>query len=72
MQMAGHDALSNATVLQSNRYPKMNVINPPVHAVMHANDDMEPRSLGSVISPTYDRIGASLNPMLRPISTVDA
>jgi len=37
-----------------------------------ANEAIIPLSLGSVISPTYDNIGASLNPMLKPINTVEA
>lgn len=36
-----------------------------------ANEVIDPLSLGSVISPTYDNIGASLNPILKPIIKVD-
>lgn len=71
MQTIGQNVLSMATVLQSYRNPRTNVSSPPTMAAVHANEDIEPLSLGSVISPTYDSIGASLNPMLSPISTVD-
>lgn len=72
IHVTGHSVLSSAAVLQSNRYPRKNVIMQPIQDAVHASDDMDPLSLGSVISPTYDRMGASLNPMLKPISTVDA
>lgn len=49
----------------------MTIHSVPIKAEVHANDAIDPLSLGSVISPTYDSIGASLNPMLNPIMMVD-
>lgn len=72
IHIIGHTVLSNATVLHSHKNPKTKVINPPTIDAVHANEDNDPLSLGSVISPTYDNIGASLNPILNPINTVDA
>lgn len=66
----GHNVLSNATVLHSNINPKMKINNEPNITAELAKDVIEPLSLGSVISPTYDNIGASLNPMLNPINTL--
>jgi hypothetical protein len=70
MLAMGHNALSNATVLHSNKNPKMKIINEPNITAALAKDVIDPLSLGSVISPTYDSIGASLNPILSPINTL--
>lgn len=71
MHVIGQSVLSNATVLHSKKYPKMKINNIPNMPAADANEAIVPLCLGSVISPTYDNIGASLNPILNPISTVD-
>jgi len=68
----GQNVLSKATVCHSKKYAKVNKNDNPNIGAVDVNEAIDPLSLGSVISPTYDNIGASLNPMLKPISMVDA
>jgi len=48
----GQSVLSTATVLQSNKNPKVNMSNVPNIGAVDVNEANDPLSLGSDISPT--------------------
>jgi len=50
-QIIGQSVLNSATVRQSNNEPKMNPNNDPTKDAEFDIDDIDPLSLGSVISP---------------------
>lgn len=72
MHIMGQNALYSATVLQSKNSPRMYISNVPTLIAVLASEPRDPLSLGSDISPTYDEVDPAPNPVLNPISKVDA
>jgi len=72
MHIMGQNMLSNATVLQSKKSPRMYMSNVPILMAVLPSEPSDPLSLGSDISPTYDEVDPAPNPVLNPISKVEA
>lgn len=72
MHMVGQNVLYSARVLQSKNSPKMYISNVPILIAVLPSEPRDPLSLGSDISPTYDEVDPAPNPVLNPISKVDA
>lgn len=72
MHIMGQNVLNSATVLQSKNSPKMYMSNVPILMAVLPSEPRDPLSLGSDISPTYDDVDPAPNPVLNPISKVDA
>lgn len=63
MLISGTTELTRALVRQSVTVPSENIITKPMYSAISAMDVKVPRRRGSLISPTYVKMEASIEPM---------